>query len=1206
MAVRIENHAEPIPGYKLIERLGGGGFGEVWKCEAPGGLHKAIKFVYGDLSSAGDNGVRAEQELKALSRVKTVRHPYILSLERFDIIDGQLMIVMELADRNLWDRFKECRAQGLPGIPRGELLSYMAETAEALDLMNTQYQLQHLDIKPQNLFLVHQHVKVADFGLVKDLEGMAASVTGGVTPVYAAPETFDGWVSRFSDQYSLGIVYQELLTGQRPFSGNNVRQLVLQHLQQQPNLTPLPPEDQLVIARALAKKPEERHPSCMDVVVGLRHPGGEPRVPAAPGAPAAPPNTPTSGGLEDAAASTSGTAPTARLKPRDGGSSQGQTQPLPGHEEDAAGATTAPPPEVRGEGDLFPAVVVGVGQAGLTVLQHLRDTLAQRFGAPDALPNVRLLLLDSDPGVLRSAPRGGGALGPNEIFLAQLNRPSHYLKLRDGRTATESWLNPRMLYRIPRSQLTTGVRALGRLAFYDHYRAVARRLHTELHEALEPAALSAAAQRTQLGARSNRPRVYIVAGLAGGTGGGMFLDLAYLARRLLRLFGYEQPAVHGLFLVPSVRKGAQPAGPAAARVQALGNSAAALTELNYFAGPGTAFTARYVDREAPVHDTEPPFTRYHILSLPPEGDEAAARELAGMAAEFLGRDLTSPLGREADLARAGVEAPPWAARGQHYHAFGLYRFSFPRRQLVRLAARALCRRVVQRWMSKDSRTVEQAVRDWVQGQCQANGLGADTFVEALQQACERALGRAPEDALADAVAPVVEQAAALRKGDSGIRFGAAVLARPPAPAEIDPLFLEEALRRVEQLVWRPDEEGVAPRASVLGDVLRDASDALVHNGGQKLSEMLVGLIEQPEFRLAGAEAAIRQLVTALDQVIEGREPVYRELATKAGDALQRLCGVLDALVRGPAGRRGVLSAGDAAELLRVYPKWRYQSLVMQHTLRAFVSLRGYMSDQLREVNFCRARMGELARSFEDDDEDPEGSGWKPGTTPSGGLLRSKEEPRKPAPAPVFACPGKVLLPSGCRDVGEAMERLLASVTAEVVEVLDGRMQALLREQFQSLIHVCLGPGNVLRNVEPALQREAERFVEETLSQTNAAELFLDQYADEQAASDALQAAFDEAEPETGGGSGRRSEVCVLAVPAGDAGDRVRALARKAIPEVDWIAANSPDDILVYRERPNLPLSGLDLLGPSGQEAYRLMLSAEHFTPHTRTDVPFSL
>src|SRR3954464_1385954 len=133
MAVRFEAGAEPLPGYRLIERLGGGGFGEVWKAEVPGGLFEAMEFVLGALAAAG-GARRAEQELKALSRVKTVHHPYILSLERYDIIDGQLLIVMELADKNLWDRFKECRTQGHPGIPREELLRYMEEVAEALDL----------------------------------------------------------------------------------------------------------------------------------------------------------------------------------------------------------------------------------------------------------------------------------------------------------------------------------------------------------------------------------------------------------------------------------------------------------------------------------------------------------------------------------------------------------------------------------------------------------------------------------------------------------------------------------------------------------------------------------------------------------------------------------------------------------------------------------------------------------------------------------------------------------------------------------------------------------------------------------------------------------------------------------------------------------------------------------------------------------------
>src|SRR5437660_1178473 len=214
MPLEVACHAEVIPGYRLIERLGQGGFGEVWKAEAPGGLLKAIKIIHGSLSDSGLDATQLNQELKALHRVKTVRHPYILSLDRFDIVEGRLIIVTELADRTLFDCFQECRAEGLPGIPRDELMRYMEEAAEALDLMNLQFNLQHLDIKPQNLFLLYNHVKVADFGLVKDLEGMFAKITSGVTATYAAPETFEGVVSRYCDQYNLAIAFQELLTGQ--------------------------------------------------------------------------------------------------------------------------------------------------------------------------------------------------------------------------------------------------------------------------------------------------------------------------------------------------------------------------------------------------------------------------------------------------------------------------------------------------------------------------------------------------------------------------------------------------------------------------------------------------------------------------------------------------------------------------------------------------------------------------------------------------------------------------------------------------------------------------------------------------------------------------------------------------------------------------------------------------------------------------------
>jgi serine/threonine protein kinase len=266
---------EPIPGYRLIEPLGKGGFGEVWKCEAPGGLFKAIKFVNGGNHLTDPLGAGAEQELRALELVKSIRHPFLLSLERVEVIDGELIVVMELADRSLHDLLVDYRAAGQAGIPRDELLDYMRETAEAIDVLNQEHDLQHLDIKPRNLFLIGRHVKVADFGLVtslSDLQNQSSWVrrTEAVTPLYASPETFLGRFTPYSDQYSLAITYHELLTGTVPIVGSNFRQLALRHVQEPPDLQRLPESERPALARALAKEPRERYPSCGAFIKALR------------------------------------------------------------------------------------------------------------------------------------------------------------------------------------------------------------------------------------------------------------------------------------------------------------------------------------------------------------------------------------------------------------------------------------------------------------------------------------------------------------------------------------------------------------------------------------------------------------------------------------------------------------------------------------------------------------------------------------------------------------------------------------------------------------------------------------------------------------------------------------------------------------------------------------------------------------------------
>ena len=283
MRVTKKPDLEPIPGYRLIEPLGSGGFGEVWKCEAPGGLVKAIKFVEGPSDNLLDGSSQSRDEHRAIQRIKDIRHPFLLSMERVELVEHDLVIVMELADKSLDDLLAECRTAGRPGLPRPDLLRYLREAAEVLDLMNLEYGLQHLDVKPRNLFLVRDHIKVADFGLVQSLgerdgqrgDGQRMKLST-VTPLYAAPELFRGALSPHCDQYSLAIVFQELLTGTLPFQGTNVRQLMFQHTTEKPSLEALPPADRSAIARALSKDPEQRFPNCGDLVRALSAPTESP------------------------------------------------------------------------------------------------------------------------------------------------------------------------------------------------------------------------------------------------------------------------------------------------------------------------------------------------------------------------------------------------------------------------------------------------------------------------------------------------------------------------------------------------------------------------------------------------------------------------------------------------------------------------------------------------------------------------------------------------------------------------------------------------------------------------------------------------------------------------------------------------------------------------------------------------------------------
>ncbi len=1191
MALKVASQVELIPGYRLLERLGQGGFGEVWKAEAPGGLLKAVKIIHGSLSANGRDETHLKQELKALQRVKTVRHPFILSLERYDLIDGRLIIVSELADRTLWDRCLECRTQGLPGIPRDELLRYMEEAAEALDLMNMQFHLQHLDIKPQNLFLLFNHVKVGDFGLVKDLEGMFAAITSGVTAIYAAPETFEGIVSRFCDQYNLAIAYQELLTGQLPFDGTTGRQLMLQHVMSPPNLRPLPPGDQPVVARALAKKPEGRFPSCTDFIQALwqatgpaptppiadcqnssfnpqsaiHHPQSAGPVVDPPAASCTPVNLDLNDHPTDVirigSQSASGVmaGPPPAQHPVFDTPSREAPRPWPSKPTDWSIKYVPPPPpperpETSGEGVLFPALIVGLGGLGREVLQQFRKSLRKR-GPVEEWPQIRLVSLDTDPEAFERASREPDAvLSPDEFLLTPFHRPSHYLKRPREREELERWLPLAPLANVPRGQTSAaGWRALGRLAFVSSAPAVTTRLRDELEACANPEALEAVARRTGLGLRTTRPRIYVVTSLTGGTGGGLFIDLALALRQTLRQLGLARAEVVAVLLVPSAERGAD--------ARAVANSFAALTELRYFTVIASA-NARGNADAPPSPDL--PFNRCVLLPLPAAADGSQAmQELATLAGDFLCRDLTTPLGRLADEGRTALAPggkPPEAAAGMTCQTFGAYWFSVPRRPLLQRVAQHICDRLVRSWGIHDDKALDTAIEAWAADQLVRVELAPEPLEARLREACTAALGQTP-GAYFDAL---------LRRWQKG---GSADLQRHSRA-------VEDALAEMEQLLGPPEREPALDLASPLLTALKEASHTLAKEAEKQLAEMVLAALGDPQFRLAGAEAdAQKQLGVVLGKSAQQCKRLSDQRRRLVLDVLDRLPPLHEELREGGIfrGKAKARAAADIITLFRDFMAARWECAVALAVSRLMQNLQVTLHRYQRGVPCCHKRIAQFLKTFRD--------------------------PATAGKAQVDLGLGRYLLPFGCRTLEEAVKRILDSLPADEEHALHENVWGLVRQMLQDHVHVCTGPATLFRDLRESIDREVEKVAEDSLGRAHAAEMYMEQHAADPDAAADLAGAFDEAQPELAASRRTpREELCILAVPPGPEGEHFRSLVKRALPKVPMTAAPSTDDIVFYREQPQLTLTELPQLGPAAREMYEQVLTSDPCSPHSRCDI----
>jgi serine/threonine protein kinase len=292
---------EPLHGYLLVDFLGKGTFGELWKArDRATGKLVGLKMI--DLTGSP----AAWKELRALEVLKNLNHPNLVPVFTARLRDRagrelglledlephrqrgdlkELVIAMGLGEKSLAARLKEVNPEGTPaedrrGLPVPELVRYLRGAARGIDFLNqpdhglgqADGRIIHCDVKPETMMVVAGEVQIAEAGFTRILSPDARQSRVAGTPAYSPPELIDGTPGPGTDQYALAVSYYELRTGRLPFpDGASVQQIILAHALgdldfSSPQLTP---GERAVLQRATAKAPGDRYESCDELVEEL-------------------------------------------------------------------------------------------------------------------------------------------------------------------------------------------------------------------------------------------------------------------------------------------------------------------------------------------------------------------------------------------------------------------------------------------------------------------------------------------------------------------------------------------------------------------------------------------------------------------------------------------------------------------------------------------------------------------------------------------------------------------------------------------------------------------------------------------------------------------------------------------------------------------------------------------------------------------------
>ncbi len=254
--------------FELLDRIGRGGMGVVWKArDTESGEIVALKLMHDMFQDDEDFVARFSREVELTRRIDS---PNVVRTLGFGQRDGRPFMAMEYVDGlSLRDRIKA------KPLTWAELKAIARETALGLGAAH-QAGVIHRDIKPSNILLTADgHAKVADFGIstAADLTRLTGSQTMLGSPAYMAPESNR---DHRGDLYALGCVLFEALTGRQVFEGESITDIVRAHMSQPPPLELLPGEARPLVAWLLRKNPLDRPADASAFVAAL---DGDARIP---------------------------------------------------------------------------------------------------------------------------------------------------------------------------------------------------------------------------------------------------------------------------------------------------------------------------------------------------------------------------------------------------------------------------------------------------------------------------------------------------------------------------------------------------------------------------------------------------------------------------------------------------------------------------------------------------------------------------------------------------------------------------------------------------------------------------------------------------------------------------------------------------------------------------------------------------------------